>query len=66
MAKSLEYRDTDPEPNDSYECCAQWSLLLLNLPLMLIGISFVILGVWTLENKSYMEALQVCAVQAGS
>ena len=55
----MDYRDTDPEPSDSYECCAQWSLLFLNLPLMLIGISFVILGVWSLTEKSYLEALQV-------
>ena len=36
---------------DSSECCAQYSLLAINLPLILFGVAFIVLGAWTLANR---------------
>ena len=44
---------------DGTECCAQYTLLAINLPLILFGIAFIVLGVWTLANRTFAEALQV-------
>lgn len=55
---TLSKKDLDYEPLDHYECCAQWSLLVVNLPLMLIGIAFIIVGVWTMSEYAFVQALQ--------
>ena len=46
---------------DGTECCAQYALLAVNLPLILFGVAFIVLGVWTLANRTFAEALQVRA-----
>lgn len=53
------YKGVKEEEEDWCECCAQWSLLLTNIPLMLIGLALVVLGSWTLSERSFLVALQV-------
>ncbi len=52
--KGVEEDDEDP-----YECCAQWSLLLTNLPVLLIGAALVALGSWALSERDFLEALEL-------
>ena len=43
--------DAEDTYEDSTECCAQYSLLAINLPLILFGVAFIVLGAWTLANR---------------
>ena len=43
--------DAEETYEDSTECCAQYSLLAINLPLILFGVAFIVLGAWTLANR---------------
>ena len=47
----LVVSDAEDEYEDSSECCAQYSLLAVNLPLILFGVAFIVLGAWTLANR---------------
>ncbi len=50
--------DDDSEEN-CCECCIQWSLLVVNVPVMLIGAILIVLSTWTLAERSYIEELQL-------
>ena len=39
------------EEEDGMECCAQWALLLFNIPLLLIGIALIVVGGWTISDR---------------
>jgi len=53
------YKEVREDPNaDGMECCAQWSLLLSNIPLALIGMALIALGAWSLAERSFVSALQ--------
>jgi hypothetical protein len=49
--------DPDEDKNDGCECCATYTLLAINLPLMLSGVAFIILGIWTLSNRCNQRTL---------
>ena len=57
--KSL--REVEEEDADGCECCLQWSLLLFNIPVLLIGIALVVLGAWTMADRSFVADLQLQA-----
>jgi len=53
------YKEVQEDPSaDGLECCAQWSLLLSNIPLAVIGMVLIALGSWTLAERAFVGALQ--------
>ncbi len=58
MAKMKSLREVEEEDADGPECCAQWSLLLANFALVVVGVILLSTGAWTLTEPAFLESLQ--------
>lgn len=57
--KMKSFREVEDEDTDGCECCMQWSLLVVNLPVLLMGAAMIIISVYNFAERSYLDELHL-------